>query len=68
MKFRYLPTAEMDVQLLEDTVTFLLNGFVPAPGQTLVSTAELLQMATRSLDKVHIELIRSSHVQVQLDH
>lgn len=66
MKLRYLPAPEVDVQLLEDTITFLLNGFVPAPGQRLISTAELIQMATRSLDKAHIEVLRLSRIQVQL--
>jgi len=53
--------------LLETTVTALLDGFLPAPGQRLVSTEELLQMAGQSLDGEHIELIRRSRIQVQLD-
>ena len=67
MKLRYLPAPEVDVELLEATITFLLNGFVPAPGQRLISTDELIKMASRSLDKVHIELLRVSRIQVDLN-
>ncbi|WP_407571584.1 hypothetical protein [Deinococcus altitudinis] len=67
MKLRYLPAPEVDVQLMEDTIAFLLNGFVPAPGQRLISTDELVKMANRSLDEVHIELIRISRIQVDLN-
>lgn len=66
MKLRYLPAPEVDVELLEATITFLLNGFVPAPGQRLVSTDEPAELASRSLEQEHIELIRRSRVQVQL--
>jgi len=67
LKLRYLPAPDVDVELLEATVTALLDGFLPAPGQRLVSTDELLQMAGRSLDGAHVELIRRSRIQVQLD-
>ncbi|MGY2892451.1 hypothetical protein [Deinococcus sp. UYEF24] len=67
MKMRYLPAPDIDVKLLEETVALLLSGFVAAPGQRLISNDELVKMASRSLDEVHIELIRRSRIQVQLD-
>ena len=35
MKLLYLPAAEVDVTTLEDTIVYLLDGFIPAPGQRL---------------------------------
>lgn len=67
MKLRYLPAPEVDAKLLEETVAHLLDGFVAAPGQRLVSTGELVGMANRSLDEKHAELIRRSRVQAQLE-
>jgi len=67
MKLRSLPAPDIGLTLLEDTVAFLLNGFVPAPGQGLIGTDELVRLATSALDAEHIELIRRSRVQVQLE-
>ena len=67
MKFRYLPAPDIDTALLEDTVTSLLSGFTAAPGQRLVSNGELVRLASHSLDEAHIEMIRVSRIQVQLD-
>lgn len=67
MKLRYLPAPDIDAQLLEETVDFLLDGFVPAPGQRLISNNELAEIASRLLEDEHIELIRRSRVQVQLE-
>jgi len=66
VKLRYLPAADVDVALLEETIAFLLKDFVPAPGQGLISTDELVRVAGRSLDAERTELIRRSRVQVQL--
>lgn len=67
MKLLYLPASNVDAGVLEDLITYLLNGFKPAPGQRLVSTDELEQLASRSLEKEHVDLIRRSRIQVQLD-
>jgi len=67
VKLRYLPAPDIDLTLLEETVAFLLKGFVPAPGQGLIGTDELVRLANSSLDAEHIELIRRSRVQVQLE-
>jgi hypothetical protein len=67
VKLRYLPAPDVDAKLLEETVDFLLDGFVPAPGQRLVTTDELVKIASQSLEDEHIELIRRSRIQVQLE-
>ena len=67
MKLLYLPASNVDAGVLEDLITYLLDGFKPAPGQRLVSTDELAQLASRSLEKEHVDLIRRSRIQVQLD-
>lgn len=67
MKLLYLPASNVDAGVLEDLITYLLDGFNPAPGQRLVSTDELAQLASRSLEKEHVDLIRRSRIQVQLD-
>ena len=67
MRLLYLPAIDVDSGILEDTINFLLSGFVAAPGQSLVSTDELVQLANRSLEKEHVDLIRRSRVQVQLE-
>jgi len=67
MKLRYLPAPDIDLTLLEETVAFLLKGFVPAPGQGLISTDELVRMSGDALNPEQIELIRRSRVQVQLE-
>jgi len=67
VKLRYLPAPDIDLTLLEETVAFLLKGFVPAPGQGLISTDELVRISGDSLSPEHIELIRRSRVQVQLE-
>ena len=67
MKLLYLPAPDVDGTLLAETVAYLLSDFRPASGQRLVSTDELVRLAGRSLDEVHIELIRRSRIQVQLD-
>jgi len=67
VKLLYLPASDIDLPLLEETVTLLLTGFVPAPGQGLISTDELVRMSGDSLSPEHIELIRRSRVQVQLE-
>ena len=66
MKLQYIFAPEVDVRLLEDTITNLLSAFVPAPRQLLISTDELVELASRSLDAVHIEMIRLSRIQVEL--
>ncbi|WP_407570756.1 hypothetical protein [Deinococcus altitudinis] len=67
MKLRYLPAPDIDTVLLEDIMAYLLSGFVAAPGQRLISNEELFKMASRSLSEVHIELVRRSRIQVDLD-
>ena len=49
MKLLFLPATDVDAGILEDTINFLLTGFVAAPGQSLVSTDELVQLASRSI-------------------
>ncbi len=68
MKLLFLPATDVDAGILEDTINFLLTGFVAAPGQSLVSTDELVQLASRSIKKENVDLIRRSRVQVQLKH
>ena len=68
MKLLFLPATDVDAGILEDTINFLLTGFVAAPGQSLVSTDELVQLASRSIKKENVDLIRRSRVQVQLEH
>jgi hypothetical protein len=63
---RYLPAPDIDVRVLEDTITYLLSGFTAAPGQRLISNDELVEMASLSLSEVHTELIRGSRIQVEL--
>jgi len=50
VKLRYLPAPDIDAKILEQTVDFLLDGFVPAPGQRLVTTDELVKIASQSLE------------------
>ncbi|WP_407540211.1 hypothetical protein Q0M94_02075 [Deinococcus radiomollis] len=66
MKLQYRFAPEVNVRLLEDTITNLLSAFVPAPGQLLISTDELVELASRSFDPKHIEVIRLSRIQVEL--
>ena len=67
MKLLFLPATNVDAGILEDTINFLLTGFVAAPGQSVVSTDELVQLASRSLEKEHVDLIKRSRIQVQLE-
>ena len=67
MKLLYLPASDVDAGVLEDLITYLLDGFLHAPGQRLVSTDELTQLASHSLEEEHIDLIRRSRIQVQLE-
>ena len=50
-----------------DQLAYLLSGLTAAPRQRLSSNDELVKMASRSLSEVHIELIRRSRIQVQLE-
>ncbi|WP_407541747.1 hypothetical protein Q0M94_19890 (plasmid) [Deinococcus radiomollis] len=66
MKLQYLFAPEMNARLLEDSITYLLSGFVPAPGQLLISTDQLVELARNSLNPKQIEEIKLSRIQVEL--